>query len=435
MRISTNTLYETGIAGILERQQTQLKLQQQLSSGRRILTPSDDPIAAASVLEVTQAKGVNEQYQVNIGNARTSLLQEEQALGDITRLLQDVKTLAVNAGNAVLHDDDRESLADALQGQYQELLGMANRTDGNGLYLFSGYRGGTQPFSETAPGVVAYNGDEGQRLIQIAASRRLAVSDSGSAIFQAINEGNGAFTAAAAVGNTGAGIISPGNVTNPLAWNTAGNPKDFSINFHVDSSVTPPVTTYDIIDNVNNVSLLTGAAPAAGPYLRPYVDGAAIPLKTVAPPDTNGTPFDYGAEVAIAGAPADGDTFAVQAAATRDVFSTIHDLITVLRTGQSGGPVPVAAYQNGLNTAMTNIDNALNNVLTVRASTGIRLRELDTAENSAVDIGLNHEANLSRLQDLDYARAISELTREQNYLEAAQKSYLRITSLRLFDFM
>lgn len=435
MRISTNTLYETGIAGILERQQMQLKLQQQLASGRRILTPADDPIAAASALEVTQAKGINEQYQVNIGNARTALLQEEQALGDVTRLLQDVKVLAVNAGNAALRNEDRDSLAAELQGRYEELLGIANRKDGSGQYLFSGYRGGSQPFSETAPGVVAYNGDEGQRLIQIGATRRIAVSDSGSAVFQAIDEGNGTFTTAAGGSNSGAGIISAGVVTDPLAWNAAGNPKDFSIRFHVDPSVTPLATTYDIVDTVNNVSLLTGAAPAAGPHLRTYIAGAAIRLETVAPPDTNGTPFDFGAEVAITGVPATGDTFAVQAASTRDLFATLDDLIAVLRTGQSGVPASAAAYQNGLNTVMTNLDNALDNVLTVRAATGMRLRELDTAENSAADIGLNHETNLSRLQDLDYAQAISKLTQEQIYLEAAQKSFLKITSLRLFDFI
>ncbi len=435
MRISSNTLYETGIAGILERQQTQLKLQQQVATGRRMLTPADDPIAAAAALEVAQAKGLNEQYQVNIGNARAALLQEEQALGDMTRLLEDIKVLAVNAGSAALRNEDRASLALELQGRYADLLGIANRTDGNGQYLFSGYRGGTQPFSETVPGVVVYNGDEGQRLVQIAASRRLAISDAGSAVFQDITEGNGAFKASAGSSNAGTGIISVGVVTDPLAWNAAGNPGDFSIRFHVNSSAIPPVTTYDIVDIGNNVSLLTGAAPAAGPHLRTYTTGAAIRLETVAPPDTNPTPFNFGAEISIAGAPASGDAFAVQTAATRDVFSTINDLMAVLRAGQSGTAASAAAYQNGLNAAMLHIDHALDQVLTVRTSSGIRLRELDTAETSAADIGLNHETNLSRLQDLDYAQAISKLTQEQIYLEAAQKSFLQITSLRLFDFI
>lgn len=435
MRISTNTLYETGIAGVLDRQQLQLKLQQQIATGRRVLTPSDDPIASATILEIGQAQGLNNQYKVNIGNARAALLQEEQAMGDITSLLQDVKVLAVNAGNDTLRNEDRASLALEIEGRYRELLGIANRTDGGGQYLFSGYRGGTQPFSESAPGVVSYNGDEGQRLIQVGASRNLAISDSGSAVFQSISEGNRTFVAAAGGSNTGSGIVSAGDVTDPLAWNSAGNPKNFSVLFHVDSSVTPPSTTYDIIDTVNNLSLLTGVAPVAGPHLRAYTDGAAISLKTVAPPDTNATPFDYGAQVVVTGAPATGDTFAVRPSATRDLFATINDMITALRTGHSGGAASAAAYHNRLNTAMTNVDNALDNVLTVRASAGIRLKELDAAESTADDIGLNHSENLARLQELDYASALSDLSKEQVYLEAAQKSFVQITSLRLFDFI
>jgi len=435
MRISTNTLYDRGIAGILDRQAAQLGLQQQIATGRRVLTPSDDPIAAAAILEIGQAKGLSDQYQINIGNARAALLLEEQALGDITRLLQDVKVIAVNAGNGSLRNEDRASLAKELEGRYQELLGIANRTDGNGQYLFSGYRGGTQPFSETQPGVVAYNGDEGQRLIRIGASRQLAVNDSGKAVFQVIAEGNGSFVASAAPGNAGGGIIGSATVIDPMAWGGAANPGNFSVRFHVDSAATPPSTTYDIVDTVNNLSLLTGLAPVPGPHLRTHTPGSAISLKTVAPPDTSATPFDYGAQLVISGAPAGGDSFTLRPAASRDMFASLNDLIATLRTGNSGSVASVADYQNRLNTAMTNLDNALENVLTVRASAGVRLRELDTAENTAADISLSHSENLSRLQDLDYASALSDLSREQIYLEAAQKSFIQITTLRLFDFI
>lgn len=435
MRISTNTLYESGVAGILDRQGTQLKLQQQISLGRRVLTPADDPIAAASAVNIGQAKALNEQYQVNIGNARAALLQEEQALGDITRLLQDVKVLAVNAGSAALSNKDRATLANEIEGRYQELLGIANRSDGSGQFLFSGYRGSTQPFSESVPGSVGYNGDEGQRLIQIGASRQLAISDSGSAVFQNITEGNGSFVTTAAGGNTGGGTISLSVVIDQLAWDGAGNPGNFSLRFHVNNGVTPPATTYDIVDTVNNVSLLTGAAPAAGPHLRSYSPGAAISLKTVAPPDTNPVPFDYGAQVVISGAPASGDSFTLRPAASRDMFATLNDLVGTLRAGITGSAASTATYQNSLASAMTNLDNALENVLTVRTSAGVRLRELDTAQDTAEDIAFNHSENLSRLQDLDYASALSDLSREQVYLEAAQKSFIQVTSLRLFDFI
>src|SRR5262249_55552462 len=190
MRISTSMIYDLGTATLQRQQQEQVDLQQHISSGKRVLTPADDPVAAASALEVTQAKGLNDQYHTNTGVARDRLSLEESALGDATTLLQDVKTLAVYAGNPTLTNSDKKSIAAELQGHYQQLLAIANRTDGNGQYLFSGYKGSTQPFGETAPGTVAYAGDSGVRSVQISASRVLQVSDAGDAVFRAGTSGN-----------------------------------------------------------------------------------------------------------------------------------------------------------------------------------------------------------------------------------------------------
>src|SRR5262245_42089382 len=225
MRISTNMMYELGTTALQRNQSEQVKLQQHISAGKRVLTPSDDPVAAASALEVTQAKGLNDQYHTNTGVARDRLALEESALADATQLLQDVKTLAVYAGNGTLTNADKASIAAELEGHYQQLLGIANRTDGNGQYLFSGYQGATRPFGEIAPGTVAYAGDAGARNVQIGASRVLQVSDSGDAVFRAIRSGNGTFDAAPAPGNTGGGIIGPGSVTDFAAWNAATNGK------------------------------------------------------------------------------------------------------------------------------------------------------------------------------------------------------------------
>src|SRR4051794_19000312 len=184
MRLSTTMFYELGMQGIQRQLSDQIELQQKISAGKRILKPSDDPIAAAAVIGVDQAKGLNTQYGLNASNANASIGMEEQALADATRVLQDVKTLAINAGNPVLKNEDRASLAAQAQGLYQELLGIANRTDGEGEYMFAGYKGTTKPFSETSPGVVNYGGDDGQRLLQIAPQRRIAAADSGADVFQ-----------------------------------------------------------------------------------------------------------------------------------------------------------------------------------------------------------------------------------------------------------
>lgn len=435
MRISTGMMYGLGIASVQQRQQDLLRLQQQLATGQRVLVPSDDPVASAAALDIKQSRALNNQYHVNGDTAMSQLALEEGALANVTSVLQDVKTLAVYAGNAALNNSDRAALATEVQNRFDELLAVANHGNGNGQYLFSGYQGATQPFAQTSPGNVAYAGDDGQRMMQIGPSRTIPVSDSGNAVFRAIKNGNGVFAAGADAANTGGGVISPGVVTNPANWNAAANPRDFAITFHVNGSVAPPQTTYDIVDTVNNISLLTGAAPGTGPYLRAHTPGAAIALKSQVPPDTNPLPFDFGAMVTIDGAPADGDTFSVKASVNRDVFSTVHDLITALRNGISASAGSAAAYQNALNASMTGLDNALDNVLSVRADLGARLKEVDAEQGASEELSSQYDSRLAGLQDLDYAKAISDLNLQQVQLDAAQKSFLKVTSLNLFSLL
>ncbi|MDQ5889285.1 MAG: Flagellar hook-associated protein 3 FlgL, partial [Pseudomonadota bacterium] len=333
MRVSTNNIFALGTASITERQADLVKLQQQLSTGKRILTPSDDPVASAQILEVTQSRDRNSQFMLNGNDANSAVAMSETSLQSVVNLLQNVKQLAVNAGNPTLALNERSILQSELQARYQELLGLANSTDGSGLYLFSGYQGTTRPFEEVAPGVVAYFGDQGQRQIQISPSRALPVSDSGRDIFQRIKEGNGSFVTEPPSSplNTGTGIISPGSVLDPVKWKTAGQnglPANFSLNFHVDNAVIPAVTTYDIVDNTAApaTSLLTGAAPAAGPYARVYQPNATIELKKL-PTDPVAAPaFDYGAQLSIEGAPATGDTFTVRASKDVQLFDTLTNL-------------------------------------------------------------------------------------------------------------
>lgn len=435
MRVSTGMIYEVGISGVQERQQDLFRLQQQLSTGQRVLVPADDPVAAAAALDLKQSRAIHDQYRANGDVATAHLLAEEGALGNLTTLLQDVKTIAVYAGNATLAAADRAALAVELQSHYQGLLAIANQNNGNGQYLFAGYQGATRPFAETAPGSVVYSGDQGQRMVQIGASRAVAVSDSGAAVFLSVKDGNGTFAASPAAGNSGSAVIGPATVTDPARWNSAPGAKDFTIRFHVAGSGATAQTTYDIVDNVNNVSLLTGAAPGSGPYLRPYSAGSAITLKSQVPPDTNPAAFDFGASVTVSGAPANNDAVTVRASANRDLFSTLHQLISALQSGKAGDAASTAAYQNTLNASMAGLDNALDKVLTVRAEVGARLRAVSAEQDANEGIALDQGRRLSELLDLDYAKAISDLSLRQTELEAAQKSFISVTSLSLFSLL
>ena len=439
MRVSTNNIFALGTASITERQADLVKLQQQLSTGKRILTPSDDPVASAQILEVTQSRDRNSQFMLNGNDANSAVAMSETSLQSVVNLLQNVKQLAVNAGNPTLALNERSILQSELQARYQELLGLANSTDGSGLYLFSGYQGTTRPFEEVAPGVVAYFGDQGQRQIQISPSRALPVSDSGRDIFQRIKEGNGSFVTEPPSSplNTGTGIISPGSVLDPVKWKTAGQnglPANFSLNFHVDNAVIPAVTTYDIVDNTAApaTSLLTGAAPAAGPYVRVYQPNATIELKKL-PTDPVAAPaFDYGAQLSIEGAPATGDTFTVRASKDVQLFDTLTNLGNTLLSNKTSS-TQAAEYQNRLNMVMQGLDNALTNITSIQADIGARMNEIDSVNDSQSDLNLQYNTQLKDLGALDYAKAISDFSLTQTYLEAAQKTFMQTQKLSLFD--
>lgn len=420
MRISSNTFYDAGVSAMQKQSARLLQVQQQIASGRRILTPADDPIGAAQALNVSQAQSINTQFSTNIGTANDSLALEEAVLGNISSLLQNAKTIAVSAGNGTLNHKDRISLASELSSRYQELLGFANTADSNGQYLFSGYQGGIRPFYELAPGVIGYNGDQGQRLIQSSASRQIAVNDAGSDVFQRIPNGNGVFVTTAGP-NTGTAAIDQGTVIEQSKWNDPTNSKSLTLKFSVQGGI----TTYDIIDNVAGLSLLTGLAPGVTPYPRAYTSGSIIDIKQAGPPA-----FDFGAQVNITGAPADGDSFSIQPSTHQDVFKTIDSLVQLLQSSSTG-----PALTNQLSAVQRNLDNALENILFFRFTTGARLNELESVKSAGDDRALQYSQTLSRLQDVDYAQAAAELTQQQVNLEAAQKSFASVAGLSLFNYL
>jgi flagellar hook-associated protein 3 FlgL len=310
MRVSSNTSYELGIAALNRQQAAQTNTFEQISSGRRNLTPSENPAAYVRALEVSQADSANTQFASNRLSAKGNFAIMEGVLSDVTNLLQNAQELAVSAGNGALNDSSRRAIATELRGNLDELLGLANRTDGSGQYLFSGFQGSTKPFADTGSGI-QYFGDEGLRMIQASASRQLAVNESGKEVFERI--------------------------------------------------------------------------------------------------------------------PASGGGY-------QSMFKTLSDLINLLET-----PIVTATdkttLSSGLDTAQVNLSNTLDNVLRIRASAGTRAKELDTLNESGDDMSIQYKQQLSDLQDVDYAKAISDLTQQQTYLEASQKAFLKVQGLSLFDYI
>lgn len=185
MRLSTSMIYNQQMKGISDAQASWMKVGEQLSTGKSVNRPSDNPIASSRAVVLAQSQAQSSQYALARTFANQNISLEESTLQSVTSGIQSAQTLIVNAGNGTLSDDDRESLATQLEGIRSQLLNLANTTDGNGRYIFAGYKSDSVPFTEGTDGV-EYQGGDTAITQKVDASRTMTVSHTGTAVFDSI---------------------------------------------------------------------------------------------------------------------------------------------------------------------------------------------------------------------------------------------------------
>lgn len=486
MRVSTNSLYLNNLSNMMSKQSSLNKIQEQLSSMRRVNSPSDDPVAAAQILDQTQADNRIQQFNQNAKSAESALALTEISLQTSGDILQRVRQMAIQAGNTTLTNDDRKMLNSELEGLYKQLLGTANTLDGNGKALFGGSISQVKPFSEQAQfgtavtagsSIINYNGDDNRQEMLISSSRQVPVTENGSYAFERIPEGNGVFKLGA--GSTLSNVqVDLGSVldratfdaqtTGPLAMplgslsqpgakievvfgseddGVAGSAVEFSQYYDVvlfDGAVyTSLVTGKSGATQALASDLYTASAeqvavgnPALGPFAKSYPKfqtGTDINLDfstNVAPYNVNyGVSFMMNSEK-----PANGGVITLEQSKTHSIFDTLNDLSRVLQSG-AATPTTSTDFSNRLGNVIANIDNAQTRLLTVEARIGANRREADTLVEVGDNFSLQYKAILSRLQDVDVASAATELSLAKVALDASQSSFAKIQGMTLFNYI
>ena len=180
MRIATLSAFEASLANLQRRQQQLSTTQEQLTSGKRVLRPSDDPAAAAAAERALAAASRSDAQRRALDASRLATQLTEGALGEAGELLQQARELLVAAGNGSYGDADRLDLAERLRGLRSDLYTVANRSDGAGRHLFGGQGSDGPPFAD-GPGGVVFNGVAGQA--QAAAGSATPLSADGRAVW------------------------------------------------------------------------------------------------------------------------------------------------------------------------------------------------------------------------------------------------------------
>jgi len=186
MRISTAYTQLTSVNSLLDQQAKLNKTQMQMSSHKKNLTPADDPLAAAKVVDLNQTIKQTEQYQSNINSARQRLGLADGVLQSAVDLMHKVKDLGIQGLNGSNSPSDRIAIATEMRALNEQLAGLANTQNANGEYIFSGFNSNQPSFAETAPGsgLYSYGGSaSGPRVLQISADRQMADGDLGTSVF------------------------------------------------------------------------------------------------------------------------------------------------------------------------------------------------------------------------------------------------------------
>lgn len=511
MRISSTLFFQTGLNSINAQQSDLMHLYQQVGSGRRMVTPADDPLSAAQAINIRQSQSLNVRFGENRGVLKQNLGTEENTLFSVTTLLQDIKTRLIEAGNGTMSDADRATLGNVLSNARTNLLGLANATDGSGQYLFSGARGDIPPFQDVG-GSIQYQGDQFQRLIQADQTRRIAGSDVGTDVFNRAAPGTTGYISAADKNNNGTVVVSRPAITDAHG---SGVGHTYSIEFTSETDYTVNVTDADnnTIYSYNRTDYAPGSTetlnleggvqvgisgtPVAGdkfvvepisasPFTAvpqttiangvigsPRVSDSSLvdentafmirftsptsyevdlvdpnnPATVVTPAVSSGTydpaqpntlQLSQGMTVQMSGDPILGDNVLVKPTASGsntnlNIFDTLDRIIASLENPIQGDAKNSAAFQNTLASAIQRIDVNYNNVLTVRASVGARMNEIDAIDANGSLRGLGYSSLLSKMEDLDYYSATAQLQLRTSALEAAALAFRKIQGTSLFN--
>ena len=396
MRISTANSYNNAIDSLMERQNALAQTQDQMTSGKRVNRASDDPAAAARSerAQAAQARSVATQRAVDASNNAMTLA--EGALGDAGSLLQRVREALVAAGNATYGDTERVGLADQIAGLRQQLLTVANRSDGAGNHFFGGQSSTQAPFTDV-PGGVQFQGTAGAS--QAATSDALPLSVDGNSAWMSARTGNGAFTTRA-VTSTGSAWIDAGKVLDPSALTGSV----YSVQF----SVSAGATTY---------SVLKGGIATAQTNVA-FKPGQAVQID--------------GMSATIMGSPANGDSFQLAPSTSNlTVFDALDKAIAELKApGRTGSQIAQGNAEN-----LANVDSVMGQLNSARSAVGATMNRIDAVTGRLSALKLSSQIERSHAEDVDMTQAISDFSNQQTGYSAALKAYSMVQRLSLFNYL
>lgn len=429
-RVATANTFDRTIQNINRRQSELAQVQEQLSSGKRVIRASDDAVAATLAERAQNRLSRVQADQTALEASRSSLTLVESALGEANDLLARARELVVQGGNPVLTQNSREDLARQLEGLREQMLEVSNRTDTAGMTLFGGLGGAAKPFIDLyGPFTgVQYEGQIGQ---YAATETGLPQAVDGNAVWMRVAPGNGNFTVALDNSNQGLVRADQGVVVDAsqaVGLDTGAGYGGYVITL----GGTREAPTFEIVRDIVSPPSTEAVPGFFGP--QPYVPGTTIEFDGIQL-TLSGDPMGVGDPLAP-----QLDTDPVPADVVRltpvdqptDLFATLQRAIDALRYEGANQPANITQE---LDRVLVEVDSGTDRILDTRGRVGEWLNRADSMSDQFADKALFHEKEKSDNEDLDMVQGISDFQNLQVGLQAALQSYGQVQKLSLFQYI
>tara|TARA_R110000868_G_scaffold258918_8_gene516608 strand:+ start:634 stop:1860 length:1227 start_codon:yes stop_codon:yes gene_type:complete len=407
MRISTGQLYDRSIQAVLDNQGDLSDVQTQLASGKKLLRPSDDPVGAAQVIRLTEEIDLIAQYKKNSNILTNNMEQEETILSSVNTAVNRARVLMVQAGNGIINTDDRKAISIEIEQIRDQVFDLMNTRNAAGEYIFAGTQSASPAFvqNQSASGnKYTFQGDSGANLIQISSTMQLAINNSGKTVFEDV-------LARLKANITGSSGVSEASLS---VDQQGAFDKFLKANF---DAVVPANNAYQVtIISANQVEV---SHVASGSVVE-TVDFAS------------GVPFSFkGMSFDISGNPGDTVNFELEAPKKQNIADTLNNFVLALKDSN----ISQTAYDEALKDALIGVDNSLTSIGNATSVIGGRLNVNQAVLGANLDLEIANKTARSSIEEVDYAEAVSELSRQEAALEAALATFARVTGTSLFDFI
>ena len=408
-RVSTANMYDSSVRNLSTRQKTLVDLQENLTSGKRVVRPSDDPVAAAQAERALTRLSRIQTEQRALEVQRNAITQAETTLGDAIGLVQEMRQLMVGAGGGALKNEDRKTYANQIQSLQEQLRDVINRKDTNGIPLLGALGSALQPFTGPLTGSPDYQfiGQPGQASSD---STSIATTVDGHAalMFDPVRDG---IYGASVTQAPGSSLVTSA-VTTSNRDVLAGAGYELQIG---------GVTTSGGNTQVQYSLTKNGVAVPGGPFTASAVTGQPIPI----------TITDGGVSVmnfSLQGTPVVGDKVGLQPSPS--LMSSIDSAIKGITNATSSTQAAQTVSQ-----ALAHMDAGIERLSNIRGYAGELLNRADRITGDQESRSIQLEADRSRAEDLDMLKGISDFQNANVGLEAALKSYAQVQRLSLFNYV